>query len=246
MAIYNLSNNKTTKSNNNKDYEKIIGITLIVISSICFVALLTNLLLFLKYFLLGVFGLFSYPLFITTFVIGMALVNHKKYVMSKKYIIFLIGALFSLLCIFHLVFIDKSGSFFEYLGRCYSAQITVGGIVCGLLTAPILFILNQVGAYIVFSALFIIFAALFADYIYYLNKNATIKRPVQILDIDSPINLQQPKMILPERQKNEKDFVLEKEQKNNIVLDAKIDAETYEDDAKRKLGLIKSSNSSIY
>ena len=243
MAIYNLSNNNTQQGKSNKDYEKTIGITLIAVSSICFIALLTNLIFFLKYFLLGVFGLFSYPLFITTFVIGMALINHKKYVMSKKYIIYLLGALLSLLCIFHLIFIDKSGTFFEYIGRSYTSQITVGGIICGLLTAPILFILNQVGAYIVFSASFIIFAGLFADYIYYLNKCNSMKKPIQILDIDSTINIKQPKMILQENnileQKNEIT------QKPNVVLDAKIEAEVYENEAKRKLGLIETNQEPI-
>ena len=102
LAIYNLSNNQPQKTNNKKDYSKIVGITLIAGSSVCFVALLTNLLMFLKVFLLGVFGLFSYPLFITCFVVGMALVNHKKYVMTKKYVVFLICAIMSLLCIFQL------------------------------------------------------------------------------------------------------------------------------------------------
>ena len=41
---------------------------------------------FLKSFLFGVFGLFAFPLFITTFVIGVALINNKKYVMTTKYI----------------------------------------------------------------------------------------------------------------------------------------------------------------
>ena len=232
MAIYNLSNNQPQKTNNKKDYSKIVGITLIAGSSVCFVALLTNLLMFLKVFLLGFFGLFSYPLFITCFVVGMALVNHKKYVMTKKYIVFLICAIMSLLCIFHMLFIDKTGTFFEYLGRCYSNQITVGGFVCGILTAPILFILNQVGAYIIFSAIFIVFAALIADYIFYLNKNQNLKKTVDILS--KPQISEPPKMIVNKPEKL-------KEEKVNIVLNAKVESEVYEDEAKRKLGLIKSS-----
>ena len=69
MAVYNLSN-EPKKQKTKQDINKTIGIVLVVFSSIAFVALLTSFVQFLKAFLLGAFGLFSYPLFITVFVVG--------------------------------------------------------------------------------------------------------------------------------------------------------------------------------
>ena len=119
-------------------------------------------------------------MFIVTFVIGVALVNNKKYVMTAKYIVYLLGAILSLLCILHMLTIDSSGTFFEYLGRCYSQKMTAGGVVSGILTAPFIFILNKAGAYIIYSLALVVFGALLADYIYYLKKSQTIKSPITV------------------------------------------------------------------
>lgn len=231
MAVYNLSNEPKKEKRSQKDKNKIIGITLVSVSTVIFFVLLTSIIPFLKSFILGVFGLFSYPLFITTFVIGTALINNKKYVMTTKYIVYLSCAIMSLLCILHLLFISTSGTFFEYLGRCYTQKMTAGGIICGILTAPFIFILNKVGAYIIFSILLVIFSALLADYIYYLNKSQILKKPIQIQTV-----IPQNTAVVLSKQENEK-----KDEKVNIVLDAKVQNEPKEDIAKRKLGLIKSN-----
>lgn len=235
MAVYNLSNEPKKAKKSQREKNKITGITLVTVSTVVFFILLTNIIPFLKSFLLGMFGLFSYPLFITTFVIGVALINNKKYVMTTKYIVYLSCAILSLLCILHLLFIDTSGKFFEYLGRCYTQKMTVGGIMCGILTAPIVFILNKAGAYILFSISLIIFGALLADYIYYLNRSQILKKPITINNVVPSVE----PVLLPKREKE-----VEKEQPNekvNIVLDAKVENEPEEDIARRKLGLIKSN-----
>ena len=235
MAVYNLSNEPKKAKKSQREKNKITGITLVAVSTVVFFILLTNIIPFLKSFLLGVFGLFSYPLFITAFVIGVALINNKKYVMTTKYIVYLSCAILSLLCILHLLFIDTSGKFFEYLGRCYAQKMTVGGIMCGILTAPIVFILNKAGAYILFSISLIIFGALLADYIYYLNRSQILKKPITITNVVPSVE----PVLLPKREKQ-----IEKEQpkeKVNIVLDAKVENEPEEDIARRKLGLIKSN-----
>lgn len=242
MAVYNLSKEPNKKSK--KEKNRIIGIILLVISSISFLVLLTNFVQFLKSFLLGTLGLFSYPLFITMFVIGIALVNNKKYVMTTKYVVYLLCTLFSLLCILHMLFIDSSGTFFEYLGRCYSQKMTVGGIVCGILTAPFIFILNKAGAYIIFSILFIVFGALLADYIYYLNKSQTLKKPVN-LTTSIPMISEPPLPKLDKQPKQKEQQEVKQEKPVNIVLDAKLENEPIEDSARRKLGLIKSSEPEI-
>ena len=226
MTVYNLSN-QPRKEKSVKDRNKIIGIILLVISSIAFVALLTSFIQFLKSFLLGVFGLFAYPLFITLFVIGLAFVNNKKYIMSAKYIVYLLCSIFSLLCILHMLFIDKSGTFFEYLGRCYTQKMSVGGIVCGIITAPFIFLLSDAGAYIIFSLTLIIFGALLADYIFYLNKSQTLKKPVQISRLP----------IIEETKKPASKTEI-KVPTPNIVLDAKLESEPKDDASKRKIGTI--------
>ena len=232
MAVYNLSNEPKKEKCSQKDKNKIVGITLVSVSTVIFFVLLTSIIPFLKSFVLGVFGLFSYPLFITTFVIGTALINNKKYVMTTKYIVYLCCAIMSLLCILHLLFIDTSGTFFEYLGRCYSKKMTVGGIICGIFTAPIVFILNKVGAFVIFSVLLVVFGALLADYIYYLNRSQILKKPIQV------------QSIIPKTEKlslSTQESLVKKEEKVNIVLNAKVENEPKEDSAKRKLGLIKSN-----
>ena len=205
MAVYNLSNEPKKAKKSQREKNKIIGITLVAVSTVVFFILLTNIIPFLKSFLLGVFGLFSYPLFITAFVVGVALINNKKYVMTTKYIVYLSCAILSLLCILHLLFIDTSGKFFEYLGRCYAQKMTVGGIMCGILTAPIVFILNKAGAYILFSISLIIFGALLADYIYYLNRSQILKKPITITNVVPSVE----PVLLPKREK-EIDFLLSK------------------------------------
>ena len=234
MAIYNLSNEPKKQEKSQKDRNKTIGIILIAVSSFAFLVLLTSFMQFFKSFLLGVFGLFAYPLFITTFVIGMALINNKKYVMTTKYIVYLLCAIFSLLCILHMLFIDINGTFFEYLGLCYTQKMTVGGIICGIITAPFIFILNKAGAYIIFSILLIIFGALIADYIYYLNKSENIKKPVSV--INQLPKIEQPKTI---------SYLEKPKEQVNVVLDAKLKNEVYDDSAKRKLGLIKTNRENV-
>ena len=86
MAIYKSNNSKYEASSLSKK----IGISILIVCSICFVALFSNIIPFLKSFLMGILGLFAYPFFLTSFIVGLALINNKKYVMTKKYGIFLI------------------------------------------------------------------------------------------------------------------------------------------------------------
>ena len=87
MAIYNFIEPK--KKNKQIDYQKIAGIVCVCISILALFCLITKFIPFIKSFLLGTIGLFSYPLFITLIAIGFALIGHKKYIMPKRYIILL-------------------------------------------------------------------------------------------------------------------------------------------------------------
>ncbi|MEG1499826.1 MAG: hypothetical protein RR400_02000 [Clostridia bacterium] len=162
--------------------KKIVGITMAALSSVAFLGLFTNLIGFLKMFLLGMFGLFAYPLFLVLFVVGIALINNKKYMLSKRYIVFLTLAIFSLIAIIHLATTHSfSGSFGEYLAYSYSNKLTAGGFVCGILVAPFRFLFFSSGSYVIFSILLIVSVALIVDYFYYAKNVSDFKKPLKII-----------------------------------------------------------------
>ena len=171
MAIYRFEEEKQ-KKNNNVDYQKISGIVCVIVSIFALFCLITHFVPFMKSFLLGLFGLFCYPLFITTMAIGFALIAHKKYVMPKKYGVLLVLSLVFVLCILQLILVKNDGlSFWQYVGKCYTQKTTAGGIFIGLLSAIVLYPLGRLGAYIGFISLSIIFIALSVDYIHYLKAD---------------------------------------------------------------------------
>ena len=239
MAIYNFEDKKLR--NKNSDYQKISGIVCVAISLFALFCLITHLVPFIKSFLLGAFGLFCYPFFITALAIGFALIGHKKYVMPKKYGIFLSLSILFVLCILQLLLVKNAGlNFWEYLGRSYAQKTTAGGFVLSLITAPVLYLLNRLGAYIVFIVLAIIFIALTIDYIYYLGKNENLKKAIKVTEPK-----EQPKRstITVRELENSIKSSKSKEEKEKVklTLDAKIESEKSEDTAKRKLGLLASS-----
>ncbi len=244
MAIYNFEEHNPKKKN--IDYQKISGIICVSVSVLALFCLITHFIPFMKSFLLGAFGLFCYPFFITALAVGFALIGHKKYVMPKKYGIFISLSIISILCILQLILVPNAGlNFWQYLARCYSQKTTAGGFVLGILTGSILYILNRLGAYIIFSALSVIFIALTIDYIHYLNKNENIKKVVKVIeqkDIEASKNITVRELEgnLKKALKVEEPRGKEKE-KVNLTLNAKNKEESAEEIAKRKLGLLASS-----
>jgi len=234
LAIYQFQN----EDKKNVKTGKIVGIILLIVSSLAFLFLFTNLIPFMKSFLLGCLGLFSYPLFITAFIISIALVNNKKYVLSKKYIVFLSLATVCLLGLIQLIILGKPElDFFGYLGLCYNYKLTAGGILIGLITAPLIYILDLLGAYILLALGLIVFVALIVDYLYFVKNNSKNYKGVTIktkkVIEEKPVKVE----IVPSQPQN-----LEKE-KVKITLDAKIEQENKQDQdeenqAKIKLGLI--------
>lgn len=235
MAIFEFQSEKKS----NIKTERNVGIVVLSISTIAFLFLFTNFLPFMKSFLLGTLGLFSYPFFITTFVVSIALVNNKKYVMSKKYIIYLTVSSICLLSIIQLIILGKPEiTFFEYLGLCYSYKLTAGGILIGLVTAPLIYILDLFGAYILLVLGLLIFVALTIDYLYYIKNNVKNYKGVAIktrkIVEEKPLKIE----LFP----NEKTEIAPKE-KVKITLDAQIEKQENDDkenenQAKVKLGLI--------
>lgn len=167
--------------NRNKKMLSYVGIGVLFLCTIAFLSLFTGLIQPIKYFLLGTFGLFSYPLFIIIFMFGMALINKKKYVFPLRYILYITFAIVSLLAIVQNIMVGGfEGGFFDFLGYNYTRQLTPGGIIIGLLISPVKFSLGNAGVYAIFSISLIVFSCLIADYLVYVRKNAEKQIPLKI------------------------------------------------------------------
>ena len=137
MATFHISSKKR-QTKNAKNVKKIWGITLLAVFTLVFLFSVTSLIPAIQYFLLGTFGLFVYPLSILMMIIGLALLNNKRYVMSKKYAIFLSLSIFFLLAIIQLIILGEPRgaegealNFGQYLALSYTKQYTAGGIIVG-------------------------------------------------------------------------------------------------------------------
>ena len=86
MATFQVSN-KNKKSS--KKRKKLFGAILLAVSTIVFLFSVTSLIPALQTFFLGILGIFVYPLSVFGLILSLALLNDKKYVMPKRYAIFL-------------------------------------------------------------------------------------------------------------------------------------------------------------
>ena len=92
-------NNVNTKKKYPKS--KILGIVLVSVSLFMLLFTSVNWLYFIKSFFLGTFGVMCYPIFAFMFLFGVAVLTGRKFVMSKKYLIYLISAFLCIIAIFH-------------------------------------------------------------------------------------------------------------------------------------------------
>ncbi len=219
MAKYKI--HKKQKSSN-PNAKKIAGIVLIALSCLAFFFLLTNLVGFMQDFLLGTFGYFAYILFILLFLLGVGLLNNKKYKLAKKYAIFLYLTVFFLFCIIQLAVVgDKAGSFGEYLATNYTQKHTAGGIIFGLFTTCILYLTNFAWAFVIFSIAFVICLALYIDALIFLKRKQNQEKPVKL-------NIKEVK-----REQAEK-------QQINVVMSGNVEQKlSRTEEIKQKLGLSK-------
>ncbi len=195
----------------NLTYQKIkkikmwIGISILILCSFVFLILFTSLIKPLKYFLLGTFGLFAYPLFITIFFVGLALINKRRYYLPIRYLAYIVCAILSILAIIQNIVVgDFNGGFFEFLGYNYTKQLTPGGIIIGIIISPVKFSLGSAGVYAIFAILLVIFVCLIIDYLLYVKRKAKENMPIRI---------QKQKEILLEKKNQEK---IENKIKTNI------------------------------
>lgn len=239
MAVYKLNSKKKGK----RDVKKIVGFTLIGISSVVYL-FLTGIWPAMFTFLLGVFGIFAYPLFLILFIVGLALVNKRKYVMPKRYIISMALMVYFFLAIIQLIIVGGKGdlSFFAYLGLNYSRTWTAGGILTGIITTPLLYLANSVGAYIILVLAFCLSLGVFLD-----SLNVFKRKTSQVaVKKEKTINRIQ---TVEEKTKSADEVVAEKVEKKeefNPVLNGKIEEEKKEEkkalSTRELLGLDKKRN----
>ena len=117
---------QVNKNNSKKNVKKIVGWSLLALSTIVFLFSVTSIIPALQDFFLGILGIFVYPLTVLGFIISLALLNNKKYVMPKRYAIFLSLSLFFFLTIIQLIIVGSpSGlNYGQYLALNYTKKFT--------------------------------------------------------------------------------------------------------------------------
>lgn len=179
MAVYKLNSDKKKRKNTNT--KKIVGFSLMGVSSVVFL-FLTGIVPALQTFLLGVFGVFGFPLSIVAFIVGLALVNNRRYVMPVKYTVFLILTVFFALCILQLAVVGNKTdlTFWQYMAKNYSLKWTAGGFCIGIFTTIFLYMANLYGAYIIFALAFVLCLALLIDSLKSMKKQKEEDEPVSV------------------------------------------------------------------
>lgn len=225
MAIFQV--NKKTKSKSGKNVKKITAIVMFALASIVFVFAVGPVPA-IQHFLLGTFGLFIFPLCVLAMLISIALLNNKRYVMSKRYAIFLVLSIIFLLGIIQLAIVGapaKGMGYFQYLVLSYD-KLTVGGILLGLLTTTLAMTIGMVASYIVLSLLFVVSTAFFVEQLVSALKSGKQNAPVKISI---------------KEKKKEKPAAAPKQEKEevNIVLNGNVNESlAKEKSAREKLGLV--------
>ena len=179
MATFRLTK-QNKKQNKNK--KRIVGAILLAFSTFVFLFSVTRLVEPLQTFFLGILGVFVYPLSIFGMILSLALLNNKKYVMPKRYALFLILALYFFLSILQLIIVGAPGelSYGDYLALNYTKSWTAGGIIIGFLPCSLVYLMGSVATYIVFAIAFVICVVFFVETVLSLKKNQKETEPVKL------------------------------------------------------------------
>lgn len=239
MAVFQVSKkNKNNKSE--KNAKKIAGFSLLAVATICFLFSVTSIWPAFHYFLKGVFGVFIYPLSILLMIVAIALLNNKRYVMTKRYAVFLSLSVIFLLAIIQLIIVGggKDLSFGKYLALNYTKQNTAGGIIIGFLTTCFVKLVRLPASYVIFSLLLIVSVAFFVEALLSERKNAVQSSPVRIQIKEKPV-IEKSKVLKDNRVKKSDRKEKQAREDINVVLNGNIQENlSREQNAKQKLGLV--------
>lgn len=155
------------KYNNGRRREKtendneIVGIVLVIISAFVLLCIVIRPILgFISKAVYGVtagvFGLFSYPLFLSTLILGIALLQGRRATLATRYKIGI--ACMSLSLMFILQLATTHGylgeNFSAYISKTYSQKTTAGGVLFGVPAYAVQAVATPVVSYIIFSLAF--------------------------------------------------------------------------------------------
>lgn len=154
---------------------------MLAVASFCFLFSITSIWPWLQYILKGMFGVFIYPLCILAMIIAIALLNNKRYVMSKRYAIFLALSVVCALAIVQLIIVGgQKGTFGEYLLTNYHKQNTAGGLLLGFFTTCLLYVVKLPASYVIWSLGLIVSVAFFIEALVSERKSVKESEPVKI------------------------------------------------------------------
>ncbi len=172
----------------NLDYstKKKIVFGALIFLGITLLCLVTNLFSFYKSFLIGTFGLITYPAIIIAMIFCGLYIANKVVSFDKKVLGLSIATLCLFLCILQMALtanLDFS-SFASFVGASYESKATPAGSLFSILIYPFKYLLFDIGAYIVFSIAIIALVAYMID-MYYdrsRSKERTVGAKVEHFD----------------------------------------------------------------
>lgn len=226
MAIFQVNKNNPKKNNN----KKIIGWTLLIISTIVFLFSATSIIPALQHFFLGVFGIFVYPLTILGLIISLALLNNKKYVMPKRYAIFLSLSLYFFLAIIQLIILGSPNglAYGQFIALNYSKTFTAGGMLIGFIPSTLAYLMGLAATYVVLALALVTCVAFFVEAVISLKKTTAQQKPI--------------KLQIKEKQKNNQDTIKVQPQPKpqpKVMFDGNREEEEKKElSAREKLGLV--------
>lgn len=183
---------KKKKDNDKRSYiltKETVGVTILLFCVLVFIILLSNSAIFLGFgkaictFMYGTFGYGSYLVVAVLAYFGEWLAFEKKIKVKRRIALCLGLTAFCLFLLFHSATTrnyDLSG-YGDYLGQCYLnaadgySGYTFGGVISGLLVYPVAKVMTFVGAYVIFSILAVLFAAMS----FIVIRNAVLAKTVE-------------------------------------------------------------------
>ncbi len=234
MSTFQVSKHKQNKTNRN--LKAVAGWIILGISTFTFLFSATRLLPFLQQFFLGILGVFIYPLTVLGVIISLALLNDKRYVMPKKYAIFLALSLILFLMIIQLIIIGSPNgkSFGEYLALNYTKKFTAGGIIIGFLPSCMAKLMGLVATYILLAIMFAICVAFFVEAIMSLRKTEQSEKPIKLQIKDKKIEKPIQATMSTENPK-----IAQKREEVNVMYGGNVEQEEKRElTAREKLGLV--------
>ena len=154
------NNNGSNKSRTESDHE-LTGIVLVILSAFMLLCIVVTPVLgkisqAIFHITIGVFGLFAYPLFLSTLLLGIALIQGRKATLAVRTRVFIGLMTVSLMMVLQLATTHAwlSERFASYASKVYSGT-TAGGVLFGTLAYGVQSVVTPVVAYLLFSLAFV-------------------------------------------------------------------------------------------